>query len=189
MSAMQMETKAAPWWLTLINGILALIVGSALLWGPLTQKVDVYMFLVWLLGFYWLFRGIFDLVYMFFDHTAWGWKLFMGIVGILAGSYILQYPLVSAFALPKIFVLVLGIWGLMQGIVMLILAFRGGGWGAGILGALAIIFGLVLMANYTALGMGLSFIWVAAVLAVVGGIWMIYKAFQVHKAGKAPAAA
>ena len=140
-----MQTQQRPWWLTLINGILALIVGAVLLWAPVKDKVDVYMLLVWFLGFYWLFRGIFDIVYMFIDHTAWGWKLFMGIVGIMAGSYILMYPVASGLVLPKIFVLVLGIWGLMEGIVLLIMAFKGGGWGAGVLGALSIIFGIALI--------------------------------------------
>ncbi len=185
MAATQVATRERPWWLTLINGLLALFVGSALLWGSLDTKKDVYMLLVWFIGFYWLFRGIFDIVYMFIDHSQWGWKLFMGVVGIMAGSYILQYPLASAIALPKIFVLVLGLWGLMEGIVLLIMAFQGGGWGAGILGALAIIFGIALIDSYNSFGMGLAFVWSAAILGVVGGIFMIYKAFQVKKAQKA----
>jgi uncharacterized membrane protein HdeD (DUF308 family) len=180
-----MQSKERPWWLMLINGILAVIVGGVMLWGTLMNKVDLYMLLVWFLGFYWLFRGIFDIVYMFVDHTAWGWKLFMGIVGIMAGSYILMYPVVSALALPKIFVLVLGIWGLMEGIILLIMAFQGGGWGAGILGALAIIFGIILIANYSAPGMGLAYIWAASVMAFIGGFFLIYKAFQVRKLNKA----
>lgn len=181
-SATTLETKARPWWLTLINGILALVVGSVMLWGSLINKVNLYFLLVWFLGFYWLFRGIFDIVYMFIDHTAWAWKLFMGIIGIMAGSYILMYPIVSALVLPKIFVLVLGIWGLMEGIVLLIMAFKGGGWGAGILGALAIIFGIALIANYSAPGMALSFLWAASVMAVIGGIFLIVRAFQERKA-------
>lgn len=187
MTAAQMETKQAPWWLTLINGLIVLFVGSALLWGGLGQKLQTYMFIVWFIGFYWLFRGIFDIVYMFIDHSQWGWKLFMGIVGIMAGSYILQYPLASALVLPKIFVWVLGFWGLMQGIMLIIMAFQGGGWGAGILGAVSIVFGCALLANATDLGMGLAFMWVAAVAGVVGGIFLIYKAFQVKKLQKVKA--
>ena len=94
-SATTLTAPARPWWLILINGILALVIGAVLLWAPVKTRVEVYMLLVWFLGFYWLFRGIFDIVYMFIDHTAWGWKLFMGIVGIMAGSYILMYPIAS----------------------------------------------------------------------------------------------
>src|SRR5512139_2010388 len=143
-SALAIPKKERPWWLVLVQGIAALIVGLALLWSPgKANPAQVYMILVQLLGIYWLIQGIFDIVYMFVDHTAWGWKLFMGVVSILAGGYILMYPVASAVALPKIFVMVLGIWGLVEGIVLLIMAFKGGGWAAGILGALGIIFGLI----------------------------------------------
>jgi uncharacterized membrane protein HdeD (DUF308 family) len=102
----------------------------------------------------------------------------MGIIGILAGGYILVHPGLSAAVLPQIFVLVLGIWGLMQGIIMLIMAFQGGGWGAGILGALGILFGLLLIAEYGELFTGLALIWTVAVFAFVGGIVMVVRAFM-----------
>jgi uncharacterized membrane protein HdeD (DUF308 family) len=181
-SATTLTAPARPWWMMLINGILAFIVGAVLLWAPVKVKIDAYLLLIWFLGFYWLFRGIFDIVYMFIDHTAWGWKLFMGIVGIMAGSYILMYPVASGLVLPKIFVWVLGFWGLMEGIILLIMAFKGGGWGAGILGALSIIFGCILLANATVPGMGLSFVWAAAWMGVIGGIVMIVQAFRSRKA-------
>jgi len=77
---------------------------------------------------------------------------------------------------------VLGIWGLMYGIILLIMAFQGGGWGAGILGVLGIIFGIALMANYYAFGMGLAMLWTAAVFAFFGGFVMIFRAFQQRSA-------
>jgi uncharacterized membrane protein HdeD (DUF308 family) len=76
----------------------------------------------------------------------------------------------------------LGIWGLMQGIVTLVLAFKGGGWGLGILGVIGIIFGLILMVNYMVPGMGLAMLWVAAIWAFVSGFFVIYRAFQQRKA-------
>ena len=181
-TAVQTQTKERPWWLTLISGILATIIGAVLLWGGLLNKIDTYMLLVTFLGIWWMVQGIFDIIGIFIDHAMWGWKLFIGIVSIAAGFYILSYPIISAVALPKIFVLVLGIWGLMYGIILLIMAFQGGGWGAGILGVLGIIFGIALMANYMAPGMGLSMLWTAAVFAFVGGIFMIFRAFQQRSA-------
>lgn len=182
MTTAQMESKQRPWWLTLISGILAVIVGAVLLWSPAKTKVDTYQVLVALLGIWWLIQGILDIVHIFTDHSMWGWKLFIGIISILAGAYILMYPLASAIALPKIFVLVLGIWGLMYGIILLIMAFQGGGWGAGILGVLGIIFGIALMANYYVLGMGLSMLWTAAVFAFIGGFVLIFQAFRMRSA-------
>lgn len=182
MTATAMEqSKQRPWWLLLIGGILAVIVGALLLFGTGPTKVETWVILIQVLGIWWLISGIFDIVYLFIDHTAWGWKLFIGIVSILAGTYILQYPLVSAIALPRILVLVLGLWGLVYGVVLLIMAFRGGGWGAGILGALGIIFGIILIANWANLGSGVAMIWAAAIFAFIGGILQIIQAFRVRQ--------
>jgi uncharacterized membrane protein HdeD (DUF308 family) len=177
-TAVQTQTKQRPWWLTLINGILAVAIGSIMLWSGLITKVETYMVLVFFLGFFWLVEGILDIVYIFVDHSMWGWKLFTGLIGIIAGSSILMYPMVAAVMLPKLFVLVLGIWGLMYGVMLLIMAFKGGGWAAGILGVLGIIFGIALIGNYSAPGMGLTMIWTASVFAVVGGIALIIQAFR-----------
>jgi uncharacterized membrane protein HdeD (DUF308 family) len=181
-TAAQVQTKQRPWWLTLMNGILALIIGAVLLWAPAKTKVETYQLLVFFLGFFWLFEGILDIVLIFVDHSMWGWKLFIGIISILAGGVILMYPVAAALALPKIFVLVLGIWGLMYGIILLVMAFRGGGWGAAILGILGIIFGIILIVNYTAPGMGLTMIWTAAIFGVIGGVIMIFQAFRARSA-------
>jgi uncharacterized membrane protein HdeD (DUF308 family) len=177
-----MQTKQRPWWLTLILGISAFIIGAVLLWAPAKTRVETYLLLVTMLGIYWLVWGILEIVSMFMDHSAWGWKLFMGIVSIIAGGYILMYPIASALVLPKIFVLMLGIWGLMEGIILLIMAFRGGGWAAGILGVLSIVFGIILIANYSVPGMGLTMIWVGAVWALIGGVVLVVQAFRQRRA-------
>ena len=182
MTATAVPTKQRPWWLTLIMGIAAFIVGATLLWAPAKSAANTYLALIGLLGIYWLISGIVDIISMFFDHTGWGWKLFMGIVSIIAGGYILMYPIAAAVALPRITVLMLGIWGLMQGIILLFMAFKGGGWGAGIMGVVAIIFGFILIANYSVPGMGLTMIWVAAIWGVIGGIAMMIQAFRQRKA-------
>jgi uncharacterized membrane protein HdeD (DUF308 family) len=176
--AMSLETKDRPWGLLLVEGVVAVVVGALLLWAPAKTKVDVWQVLVVALGLYWVISGIITLIGMFQDHTAWGWKLFVGVISIIAGGYILVYPGLSALALPRIFVLVLGIWGLMQGIIFIILAFRGGGWGFGILGALAVILGIILIANWTAPGAGLAFLWAAAICALIGGVILIVQAFR-----------
>ena len=129
-------------------GILAFVVGAILLWAPAKDKVDTYQLLIVFLGIYWLISGIVGIISMFVDHTAWGWKLFMGIVSIIAGGYYPDVPGRSRVALPRIFVLILGLWGLMQGIILLVMAFKGGGWGAGILGVIEIVFGIILMGEY-----------------------------------------
>jgi len=181
-TATTVQTKQRPWWLMLIMGILAFVVGAILLWAPVKSKADTYQLLIAVLGLYWLISGIMDIISMFTDHKGWGWKLFMGIVSIIAGGYILMYPVAAGVALPRIFVLILGIWGLMEGIVLLIMAFKGGGWGAGILGVVAIIFGLILIGEYGSLGSGVVMIWVAAVWGLIGGVILVIQAFRQRKA-------
>jgi uncharacterized membrane protein HdeD (DUF308 family) len=182
MTATAVQTKQRPWWLTLIVGIAAIAVGGILLFGSLTQQLRTYLLLVQLLGIWWLVDGIFDIVGLFVDRTAWGWKLFMGIVSILAGSWILIYPVYAAVALPRIFVLMLGIWGVIKGAILFFLAFKGGGWPAGIMGAITFVFGLILVANYDEAGWGLSLIWVAALFGFIGGFFMVFRAFKQRKA-------
>ncbi|MCC7165919.1 MAG: DUF308 domain-containing protein [Anaerolineae bacterium] len=176
------QNQARPWWMMLIEGVALAIIGAVLLWAPAKTAANTWLFLVTFLGIWWIIRGVLDIVSMFIDHSAWGWKLFMGIISIIAGGYIVMYPIAAAVLLPQIFALILGIWGLVQGIVMLMLAFRGGGWGPGILGVLAIIFGIFLIGAYGDFGMGLAFIWGAAVLALLGGIVMIVQAFRTRTA-------
>jgi uncharacterized membrane protein HdeD (DUF308 family) len=171
---MSFETKQTPWWLILMGGILNVVVGVLLLSAPIKTT----FVLVLALGFYWIVGGIFTLVGMFVDRTAWGWKLFMGLLSIAAGTVILRYPLISAVTIPSVIVLMLGIQGVIVGIIGLIMAFKGGGWGAGILGALSIVFGLILMANFSSPGMVLTLVWVAGIFALVGGLFQIVHAFQ-----------
>jgi uncharacterized membrane protein HdeD (DUF308 family) len=177
-----LESKPRPWGFLLIQGIAMVILGAILLWAPSKTAADTYVLLVTLLGIYWIVSGVLDLVHMFTDHTGWGWKLFMGLVSIIAGTYIVAYPVAAAVVLPRVFVLVLGIWGVIQGIIALVLAFKGGGWGLGALGVIGIIFGAILIANWSNLGSGLALVWVAAIWALIGGIVLIVRAFQQRNA-------
>jgi uncharacterized membrane protein HdeD (DUF308 family) len=171
--AVQFETKQNPWWLLLLGGILNIIVGILLLANPGKTTLA----LVWVLGLYWLIQGIFVIVGMFLDHSAWGWKLFTGILSILAGILVMRHPIASAVAIPQIAVLLLGMQGLVSGAIMLVMAFKGGGWGMGILGVVSIIFGIILILAYGELGTAAVFIWVIGIFAVGGGIVQIFQAF------------
>ncbi|HHJ06739.1 MAG TPA: HdeD family acid-resistance protein, partial [Anaerolineae bacterium] len=132
-----------PWWLVLIEGIASVIVGAFLLFKPGMTLIV----LIQVMGIFWLVGGIFRLIGIFMDRSMWGWKLVGGIIGILAGISVLSYPLWSAVMVPTVFVIVIGVQGLIMGVVTLIMAFKGGGWGPGILGALSIVFGIILLGN------------------------------------------
>ena len=162
------------WWLVLLQGIAALILGILLLTNPAATAVILVQFL----GIWWFVGGIFDIVGMFLDRTAWGWKLFSGILGIIAGLLILNHPLWATVLIPTTLVLIVGIFGIVIGIVSLIRAFQGAGWGTGVLGVLSILFGLVLVANPLLAAIGLP--WVLGIFGIVGGIAAIVMAFRLR---------
>ena len=132
-----------PWWLVLIEGILAIIIGAYLLIAPYRTL----MYLVYFLGWYWLITGILTVALIFFNRSMWGWKLFSGIIGILAGAIIIYYPIASTFTILPVSIYIAAFLGILYGIIFLFQAFRGAGWGVGILGVLSIIFGFILLGN------------------------------------------
>ena len=164
-----------PWWLFLLEGITATVLGVLLFMAPGMSL----LVLVTFTGFFWMMRGIFYITSIFVDNTAWGWKLFAGLLGVIAGLVVLRHPLWSALLLPTTLAFLLGIQGVIVGIVSLIFAFRGGGWGAGVVGLLNLIIGVVLMLN--PLISGFTLVFVMGGFAVAGGILAIVMAFQARK--------
>lgn len=173
-ASMTSQAKLVPWWVMLIEGIAAIIIGILLLINPGITMVVLVQFL----GFYWLFVGIIDIVRMFLDTSMWGWKLFSGIIGILAGITIIQYPLWSSLLVPTVMVWIFGFIGIVIGIIGLIQAFQGAGWGAGILGVLSIIFGVLFLTH--ALGASFALPFIFGILAIVGGLASLVTAFQMR---------
>jgi uncharacterized membrane protein HdeD (DUF308 family) len=73
-------------------------------------------------------------------------------------------------------IIVLGIEGIIIGLVSIVQAFKGAGWGAGILGAISILIGIILLANIWLFTFSLP--WVLGILAIIGGIVAIIAAFK-----------
>jgi uncharacterized membrane protein HdeD (DUF308 family) len=166
------EGQAIPWWLVLLEGIALIVLGILLLLKPGMTAVIFIQFM----GIYWLVGGIFKIISIFLDSSMWGWKLFAGILGIIAGIIVLQHPLWSPLVVGSTLVIILGLQGIIYGGIGVFQAFKGAGWGAGILGAISIIFGIYLLANIGASTLVLP--WVVGVLAIVGGIAALVMAFR-----------
>ncbi len=99
-----------------IIGVLAVVVGFALLRTPF-QSVEVFIFV---LGIFWLIQGIMTFVAAFAVKQGRNWRLFSGILGILAGIVILVYPITSAVTLAFIG----GIWLVILGVTQIIAGFQ-----------------------------------------------------------------
>ena len=167
-----------PWWIILVEGILALIFGIFLITSPGATSV----FLVTVLGFYFLIRGIFSIIEIFIPNTGihWGWLLFLGILGILVGMVVLRNSLYATIFIGSLVIIFLAVYALLVGILGLIRAFMGAGWGAGILGALSIIIAILLFANLWVAIQALPII--LGVCMIVGGIAAIFFSFRVRSA-------
>jgi uncharacterized membrane protein HdeD (DUF308 family) len=128
------------WWVFLLKGLAGIILGFFLITEPAATIVA----LTTLLGFYWLIQGVLSLVQVFVDRSIpWIWSLLSGIVGIVAGLFVLRHPLIAALTVPTVIVIVLGIQGLIIGVLEIISGFRGGGFGSFILGAINLLIGLL----------------------------------------------
>ncbi|MDD1757359.1 MAG: DUF308 domain-containing protein [Methanotrichaceae archaeon] len=174
--ATYVEMTIFPWWAVLLQGLLAIILGIVFLAYP-QRTVGV---VVWLFGIYLLFVGIVSLVSIFVDRSNLAWKLIFGILGIIAGGYLIAHPTQGAVVVPTAIALIIGILALVMGAMMLLAAFRGGGWGAGILGVLVVILGLLIIGSpYIAAA---TLLYLLAFFTLAGGIILVIVAFRVRKA-------
>ena len=168
----QSRYEGIPWWLILIEGIALIILGLLLLTSPVSTSI----ILVQVVGIYWFVAGIFKIVSIFMDSSGWGWKLAGGILGILAGLIVIRHTFMAPLVVGATLVIILGIQGLVFGVIGLVQAFRGGGWGAGIMGVVSILFGLLFLGNVW--GFTLSLPWALGILAIIGGVMAIIAAFR-----------
>jgi len=168
------------WWIPLVQGIAAVVLGLLFLTYPGATAATV----AGMIGLFWLVGGVVDLVAMFTDRRAWGWKLFTGIVGVLAGlvvlSNVFKHPLWTAAALGGIYVFILGIQGMVIGVLNIVRAFQGEGWGMGALGVMSFLLGLLLVFNPLAGAIALPLLF--GVLGIVFGSVGIFMAFKVKNA-------
>jgi uncharacterized membrane protein HdeD (DUF308 family) len=168
------DGESLPWWLVLVEGILAAFLGLLLLVAPGATL----FFLVQVLGLYLFIAGIFRIIGIFVDSSYWGWKLLAGVLCIIAGVLVLRHPLWSGALVPTVVVFYIGFLSIFEGGIGIFLAFRGGGWGIGVLGALGILFGFILVINPLIGVAALPF--VLGVFMLVGGIGAVVQAFRMR---------
>lgn len=160
-----------PWWFVLLEGVAALVIGVLLL----TETGATLFTVVVFAALYWLIGGVVDLVMMFVDHRRWGWRLFSGVLAILAAVVVLRDPLWAAVLVPAVLVWILGAAGIVIGAVHVVRAFLGGGLASAILGAVAVLLGGTLLFN--TLVATTVLVYAVALAGVTGGILAIVAAF------------
>ncbi|MGA9540544.1 MAG: DUF308 domain-containing protein [Methyloceanibacter sp.] len=164
------------WWVFLLEGIASIIFGFLLITRPAETLVALVVFL----GLYWLFVGVLELVRVFVDDTVpWYWSLIIGVLGILAGIIVLKHPVFSAVVLPTAIVVWLGVLGVVIGIIAIIGAFTGGGFGSFIFGLINLIIGVVLLGAPIPAAVALPIVFGA--LLLIQGVILIVYAFKARE--------
>lgn len=168
------------WWLPLIRGILLVLMGAYALFRPgmtasaLTQVVGVFLIL----------DGIFSLLAgKMGTAPSQDWTLGRGIVEILAGLFVFAYPALVAGTTATLILYVVGFGSIVGGAMEIFAALKdrkileGEGWLI-LGGALAVLFGLLLLA--APLSFGKLLIQALGGYAMLYGIALVTVAFRVR---------
>ena len=156
----------------LLGGVAALIFGIILL----IRQEEALALLMVILGLWWLIQGIFMIFSVFVDSTDVGWKLAMGVLGVIAGFLVLTNPVEATGFFKGLVGVIIGIIGVLIGISALIGAFRGGGFGAAIFGIISILIGFLIFFN--AQFSTTAIILIFGILLVIDGIAAIWMAIR-----------
>lgn len=178
------------WWLLLIQGIAAVIIG----WLLLVSPVRTVLSLVYFLGFYWLITGMVEVVMSFFsigkEGSKWGWTLFGGIIGIIAGLFVLNNPIFAGIFTPVMLMYIVAFTFVINGVVKMVVGKQereegkfDWSWGSFFLGLFYLIFGIMLISSPVLLSTA-SLLFAGAFLAIIGGISAIVMSFKVKGADK-----
>jgi len=169
---------AKKWWVLLIRGILLIILGVLGFVSPSTWVVFI--------GSYMLVDGMALLIAGVSDQPAGQsrWPLiFGGVLGLIAGLFILWNPGVAGLTITYI----IAAWAIVVGILEVVsgIALRNdldSEWRLILTGIVSVIFGILVFRNVLA-GF-LSIAWIFAIFAIVAGILSVALSFTVRDVGK-----
>jgi uncharacterized membrane protein HdeD (DUF308 family) len=171
------------WWLNLIRGIVALIVGVLILGWP---TVGTTLF-VNFLAIFWLASGLMSLQWGFSTHQERGLWLVAGVVGTVVGLALILRSFYQRYLEPSTAVRILGALALFVGLINLFGGFRTPemtreqSLGRVLLGSFEVGLG-VLLIIIDALGPVSRLL--AGGWAFIGGLALILQAFQMRRALK-----
>ena len=163
-----------------ITGAIAIIFGIIATAWPMASALA----LVFMWGIYALVDGVISLVLAFRPEgsTARVWLIINGILGIIAGLWVVFQPIAGAVVLAW----VLGFWMLVRGIMEFAAAFSHGNvrprWLVILGGVLWVLAGILFLANHGSAALAIA-LWLG-ILAIIWGITLIAAGFTVRKAAK-----
>jgi uncharacterized membrane protein HdeD (DUF308 family) len=170
----RLEATTSPWWILLLEGIAAAILGLLLVTSPQAGAT----LLARIIAFYILIRGLLFIVGLFIDRTQWLAKLIAGILGVIAGIIMLEHPLWVSAVVPTFITWTVGGLAVLIGVISLIHFYQGSGWGDAVIGVLCILLGVPLVFQPIR---GPTVQVVLGIAALIGGIVVIIIALRVKR--------
>jgi uncharacterized membrane protein HdeD (DUF308 family) len=169
---------AQNWWVIALRGVVAILFGiiALLMPGPTLAA------LVLLFAAYMIVDGVLDIVAgvrAAQRHERWGWLVFEGIADLVAAAIALVWPLATIFA----FVVLLGAWAIVSGILLWTAAFQlsvpRGRWLMALGGAVSVLWGFLLLVwPFTG---AIVLTWWMGAYALVFGVALLVLAFRLRR--------
>lgn len=174
------------WWLVLLQGLTAIIIGGLLI----TQPGLTILVLVQFMGAYWFVDGIFKLIAALTGYTgaiSKGWTGLAGMLGILAGLAVFSQPVAAAMLTPLFLVYLLAFQAVLSGVIQVVHAIRvrqviENEWSLILTGLLSIILGVILLGQPLMSAAALPM--VLGIFALAGGMGLIFFTFRVRSLTK-----
>ncbi|HSG15804.1 MAG TPA: DUF308 domain-containing protein [Anaerolineae bacterium] len=185
-SAQKSRRVDAPFWVTLIRGLLATFLGLALVFQPDKARPMLVNFM----GMFWLASGIMSVRWGATGHAnRRPWSILAGIAGIIAGLLALTRRFTAGVLNEMLILNLLGGVMVLTGIIHITGGFRIGQqerhrtWASVLLGIFEIILGgLALMAQ--SLDFGPAIYWSLTIWALVGGFLLFADALAMRRRAK-----
>jgi uncharacterized membrane protein HdeD (DUF308 family) len=180
-----MKRAVKNWWISLLMGILAIIMGIFCFAAPGASLVGLtYVFVI---GF--ILGGILDIIFAVSNRDylyGWGWTLAAGILELLLGIMLFTLPTASITVILVYFVgfwiLFRSIWSIGESAQLRMMGVKGWGWTLALSILCAILSFLYLLSP--TFSKGVFVIALVGISMLVYGIFRIVMAFEFRQIGK-----
>jgi uncharacterized membrane protein HdeD (DUF308 family) len=165
---------SSPWWLVLIEGVAAVVLGILLLAAPGQTLVAM----IAIVGLFFIVKGVLFFTSLFVDRSQWFAKVLAGILSLVVGVIVVQHPLWASALVPTTLTMTVGVLAVAVGVIGLAQALSGGDWLHAALGILSVLIGLPFIFNPS--GTSSILVTILGLVAVVGGLAVIVTALRLR---------
>lgn len=170
------------WWMSLIVGVLAIILGILFIANPFTGLAT--LAILFTIGF--IVSGLLEIIFAVSNrdtHNGWGWTLASGIIDLLLGILLISYPIVTIEVMiffVGFYIMFQSIWAIGSSVELQRAGVKGWGWLLA-MAILGIIFSFIFIMS-PVFG-GSVIVAFASIAFIIYGIFRIYLSFR-YKAMK-----